>query len=155
VTRLDTVLKPYYAEADGIASAHDDTQDNGSAGAVVLCVDISPDVLAYLRGLLKSAGHRVVTAENLHDGLILLKTMRPAVVVMGAGLNATARHVIGGGIPSTPAGERPGSAAGGVLVARCRRSGRSGAAPDSESIGKRRLNLRATFSGRRAAHVPA
>jgi anti-sigma B factor antagonist len=88
VTRLDTVLKPYYAEADAIASAHDDTQDNLAAGAAVLCVDISPDVLAYLRGLLKGAGHRVVTAENLHDGLILLKTMRPAVVVMGAGLRA-------------------------------------------------------------------
>ena len=39
-------------------------------------------------GCSKRAGHRVVTAENLHDGLILLKTMRPTVVVMGAGLHA-------------------------------------------------------------------
>lgn len=88
VTRLDTVLKPYYAETDAIASAHDDTPDSAAAGPLVLCTDTSADVLAYLRGLLKSAGHRVVTAENLHDGLILLKTMRPAVVVMGAGLHA-------------------------------------------------------------------
>jgi anti-sigma B factor antagonist len=88
VTRLDSVLEPYYAEADAIASAHSETHDSAAAGALVLCTDTSADVLAYLRGLLKSAGHRVVTAENLHDGLILLKTMRPAVVVMGAGLHA-------------------------------------------------------------------
>jgi anti-sigma B factor antagonist len=89
ITKLDSVLKPYYAEADAIASAHSGphASDNLSA-ALVLCVDTSPDVLAYLRGLLKSAGLRVVTAENLHDGLILLKTMRPTVVVIGAGLDA-------------------------------------------------------------------
>lgn len=84
VTRLDTVLRPYYAEAEAIASAHSEAQ---APGSLVLCADPSADVLAYLRGLLKGAGHRVVTAENLHDGLILLKTMRPKVVVMGAALH--------------------------------------------------------------------
>ena len=89
ITKLDTVLKPYIAEADAIASAHSDPQaSNNTAGALVLCADNSPDVLAYLRGLIKTAGLRVVTAENLHDGLILLKTMRPTVVVIGAGLHA-------------------------------------------------------------------
>ena len=89
ITKLDTVLKPYIAEADAIASAHNDPQaSDNTAGALVLCADSSPDVLAYLRGLIKTAGLRVVTAENLHDGLILLKTMRPTVVVIGAGLNA-------------------------------------------------------------------
>ena len=88
ITKLDGVLKPYLTEADAIASAHGDPMaaDNTS-GALVLCADTSPDVLAYLRGLLKSEGLRVVTAENLHDGLILLKTMRPTVVVIGAGLH--------------------------------------------------------------------
>ena len=90
ITKLDTVLKPYIAEADAIASAHSEPQaSNNTAGALVLCADSSPDVLAYLRGLIKTAGLRVVTAENLHDGLILLKTMRPTVVVIGAGLHAT------------------------------------------------------------------
>ena len=85
VTKLDRVLKPYYAEAEAIAFAHSDDRDDGT---LVLCADTSIDVLVYLRGLLKGAGHRVVTAENLHDGLILLKTMRPAVVVMGASVHA-------------------------------------------------------------------
>ena len=89
ITKLDTVLKPYIAESDAIASAHSDPQaSDNTAAALVLCADASPDVLAYLRGLIKSEGLRVVTAENLHDGLILLKTMRPTVVVIGAGLNA-------------------------------------------------------------------
>lgn len=89
ITRLDGVLKPYLAEADAIASAHSEPHaGDNTSGALVLCADTSPDVLAYLRGLVKSAGLRVVTAENLHDGLILLKTMRPTVVVIGAGLHA-------------------------------------------------------------------
>ena len=89
VSKLDGVLKPYYAEAEAIASAHSDEHGTGpDAGSLILCADTSPDLLAYLRGLIKAAGHRVVTAENLHDGLILLKTMRPRVVVMGAGLHA-------------------------------------------------------------------
>lgn len=88
VTRLDSVLKPFYAEADALASAHSDAALEGARGALVLCADTSADVLAYLRGLVKGAGYRVVTAENLHDGLILLKTMRPKVVVMSAQLHA-------------------------------------------------------------------
>jgi anti-sigma B factor antagonist len=89
VTRLDTVLTPHSVEADAIASAHADPLANeDTARSLVLCADTSSDVLAYLRGLFKGAGHRVVTAENLHDGLILLKTMRPNVVVMGASLHA-------------------------------------------------------------------
>ena len=89
VTRLDSVLEPYYAEFDTTALAHRDAPATENlAGALVLCADTSSDVLAYLRSLLKGAGYRVVTAENLHDGLILLKSTRPAVVVMGAGLHA-------------------------------------------------------------------
>ena len=88
VTKLDGPLRPYIAEADAIALAHDELADDGASGPLILCADTSLDVLAYLRGLLKQAGHRVVTSQNLYDGLILLKTMRPTVVVMGEGLQA-------------------------------------------------------------------
>ena len=91
VTRLDGVLKPYFAEADAIASAHSEVHPVGAdtpANAQILCVDTSADLLVYLRGLLKEAGHRVVTAENLHDGLILLKAVQPRVIVMGSALHA-------------------------------------------------------------------
>jgi anti-sigma B factor antagonist len=88
VTKLDGPLRPYIAEADAIGLAHDELADDGASGPLILCADTSLDVLAYLRGLLKQAGHRVVTSQNLYDGLILLKTMRPTVVVMGEGLQA-------------------------------------------------------------------
>ena len=88
ITKLDGPLRPYIAEADAIALAHDEPADDGASGPLILCADTSLDVLAYLRGLLKQAGHRVVTSQNLYDGLILLKTMRPTVVVMGEGLQA-------------------------------------------------------------------
>ena len=55
---------------------------------VVLVVDDEPHIVALVAYHLAKSGYRVVTAANLHDALILLKTMRPAVVVMGAGLHA-------------------------------------------------------------------
>jgi len=90
ITKLDGVLRPYIAEADAIAMAHGDDQasDTEPTGSRILCADNSPNLLAYLRGLLKEAGHRVVTADNLYDGAILLKAMRPTAVVVGAALYA-------------------------------------------------------------------
>ena len=90
ISRLDSVLRPYIAEAEAIALAHGDDHagDTDPSGSRILCADNSPNVLAYLRGLLKEAGHRVVTADNLYDGAILLKAMRPTAVVVGATLYA-------------------------------------------------------------------
>jgi anti-sigma B factor antagonist len=90
ITRLDSVLRPYMAEADAIAQAHDDSIPDEAElpGSRILCVDTSSNVLAYLRELLKEAGYTVVTTDNLYDGDILLKAMRPAVVVIGSGLHA-------------------------------------------------------------------
>ena len=89
ITKLDVPLRPYLAEAVAIALAHQDAMGGDrDAGPLILCADTSLDVLAYLRGLLKQAGHEVVTSQNLFDGLILLKAMRPSVVVIGEGLQA-------------------------------------------------------------------
>ena len=89
ITKLEGPLRPYVAEADAIALAHDDhARAEGDSGPLILCADTSYDVLAYLSGLLKGAGHRVVTTQSLFDGLILLKAMRPSVVVIGEELQA-------------------------------------------------------------------
>ena len=89
ITKLDVPLRPYVAEADAIARAHAvDAGEDGASGPLILCADTSYDVLAYLGGLLKGAGHRVVTTQNLFDGLILLKAMRPSIVVIGQELQA-------------------------------------------------------------------
>ena len=90
ITRLDGPLRPYIAEdlRDRACKHHERAGEGAASGPLILCADTSLDVLAYLRGLLKEAGHRVVTSQNLYDGLILLKTMRPSVVVIGEGLQA-------------------------------------------------------------------
>jgi anti-sigma B factor antagonist len=87
ITRLKSVFQPYATEADSIADIHRgshgiDTFENFD----VLCVDESPDVLSYLRELLKEAGYRTLTAANLPDALILLKATRPKIVVIGTEL---------------------------------------------------------------------
>ena len=87
MTKLEGPLRPYIDEAGAIALT-DEGEAADASGPLILCADTSFDVLAYLRGLLKEAGYRVVTSQNLHDGLILLKSMRPSVVVIGEGLQA-------------------------------------------------------------------
>ena len=87
ITRLKSVFQPYATEADSIADLHRnnpgiDAFDNPD----VLRVDESPDVLTYLRELLKEAGYRTLTAANIPDALILLKATRPKMVVIGAEL---------------------------------------------------------------------
>ena len=86
ITRLKSVFQPYATEADSIADLHRGSQGIDAAfdNPDVLCVDESPDVLTYLRELLKEAGYRTLTAANLPDALILLKATRPRIVVIGA-----------------------------------------------------------------------
>ena len=89
-TRLHSIFHPYESEADAISAAYQVTRshDMSPLSADVLCVDKSADVLAYIRELLKEAGHRVITAANLPDALILLTATQPKVVVIGAELRA-------------------------------------------------------------------
>ena len=90
ITRLDAVFHAYATEADAIADAHrPERQDPALVNPDILCVDRSPDVLSYLRELLKEAGYGALTAANLPDALILLIATGPRVVVMGQEVRAT------------------------------------------------------------------
>jgi anti-anti-sigma factor len=85
ITRLRSVFQPYATEADSIADIHRSGQGvDAFENPDVLCVDESPDVLTYLRELLKEAGYRTLTAANIPDALILLKATHPKIVVIGA-----------------------------------------------------------------------
>jgi anti-anti-sigma factor len=82
LTRLKPVLQPFGSETEALADAH--RQRTGTFGTPdVLCVDQSDDVLAYVRELLRGDGHRIMTASNLPDAVILLSATRPKVVVTG------------------------------------------------------------------------
>jgi anti-anti-sigma factor len=82
VTRLKPVLQPFDTESEAIADAHRNRRDVFGAPDI-LCVDQSDDVLAYVREVLRRDGHRVMTASNLPDAVILLSAARPKVVVKG------------------------------------------------------------------------
>src|SRR5208337_50899 len=56
------------------------------SGAKILCVDTSPDLLAYLSALLKRAGYEVLTSRYLGEAMTLASVMRPNVVICGAGI---------------------------------------------------------------------
>ena len=94
ITRLKSVFQPYLTEADSITDLHRGSQGIDAAfdNPDVLCVDESPDVLTYLRELLKEAGYRTLTAANIPDALILLKATRPKIVVIGAELRTAERQ---------------------------------------------------------------
>ncbi len=86
VTNLHRLLEMHESEVEAVAAyygkaaARDGT---AVAGARVLCIDASEDVLAYLRELLRHAGYAPVTTSNPFDARILLKATRPALVILG------------------------------------------------------------------------
>jgi anti-sigma B factor antagonist len=91
VTRLQSILVPYESETEAIADVmRIRTASSGPlAGGAILCVEPSPDVLAYVREMLRSAGYAVVTAANIPDAMTLLIATRPKAIVISGTLRAT------------------------------------------------------------------
>jgi anti-sigma B factor antagonist len=89
VTKLQTVFESHPSESDAVAafySAAKEVKTPERLATDVLCVAPSLDVIAYLREVLRQAGHGVMTSDNLPDALILVRATRPKVVVMSAAL---------------------------------------------------------------------
>jgi anti-sigma B factor antagonist len=89
VTRLKSVFDVHPSRDAAVAAfaapaARAAGVDRMSADA--LCVHRSPDVLAFVRTLLKQAGYGVLTADNLSDALALLQGSAPRVVLIDSGL---------------------------------------------------------------------
>jgi len=91
VTRLRSVFDAHASEEDAIAAFYR-RSDSGTGSfrfrIDILCVDFSSDVQAYIRELLGHAGFGVLTAGNLHDGLILLQATKPRLLVINSDLRA-------------------------------------------------------------------
>jgi len=90
VTRLQSIFDTHPSDAEAVAAFY---RDGGSAASSpdrlatdILCVAPSLDVIAYLREVLRQAGHGVMTSDNLPDALMLLRATRPRVIVMSAEL---------------------------------------------------------------------
>jgi CheY-like chemotaxis protein len=92
ITKLASVFDLYESEADAIAAFYDTARRPDTSlpfhPANILCVEKSVDLLNYIGELLRQAGLRAITVDNLPDALILLKATRPKVVVVSAGLRS-------------------------------------------------------------------
>jgi anti-anti-sigma factor len=94
ITNLLTVFATYATEREAIEAfsggRRSDQTPAESSGSKILCVDTSPDVLAYLSALLKRAGYEVFTSQYLGEAQTLVNVIKPNVVVCGAGISGLA-----------------------------------------------------------------
>lgn len=100
ITRLADVFDVHTGEDEAIAAFYRGSKPADARmtlGGDVLCVDESPDVLAYVCAVLREAGYRVMHAGNVSDAAVLLKVSRPRVVVIGAGARARLESARAGG----------------------------------------------------------
>jgi anti-sigma B factor antagonist len=92
ITRLSTVFDVHESETDAIAAFYREssvsTRPSAFVAPTVLCVDKSPDVLTYMREVLRQAGFSVATADNVPDAVTLLKATTPKVVLLGGDMRS-------------------------------------------------------------------
>jgi anti-sigma B factor antagonist len=96
MTNLHKVFEIYESEDEAILAALRGRRPATESPAdnprpAVLCVDQSPDVLAYLAELLKKEGLRPITASNLVDAQVLMKARAPRLILVNARLSANGR----------------------------------------------------------------
>lgn len=86
ITNLSTLFDAHGSEESAISAFYrrsKATAAPSSLGHSVVCVDKSADVLAYLRELLSRGGYEVHTTNSLADSVILIRVIRPLVLVVG------------------------------------------------------------------------
>jgi anti-sigma B factor antagonist len=92
MTNLHTLFEIHQGEESAISAFYGGSRRHEDAvvyGPLVLCVDQSNEVLAYVRELLKRGGYEVHTSSSLPDALILLRVMRPALLLRGPNMPAS------------------------------------------------------------------
>ena len=85
LTHLHALLAMHSSETEAIAAFYRKAPQEAMAKSDirVLCVDTSPDVLAYLREVLRRAGYHPLAVSNVYDALILLRAAPPKILVLG------------------------------------------------------------------------
>ena len=86
LTKLSDVLTMHASEAQAIEALHSrgSVQPNPiSEAGTILCLDQSMDLLAYLRESLERAGFKTQSARTLPDSILLIRTIRPSMVISG------------------------------------------------------------------------
>ncbi len=90
ITNLCSILETHDSETEAIAAFYKPTVDPQPLrrGTPVLCIDRSATVLACLRELLRHAGFDPLTTTSVFDARILMKAVKPAVVIVGPEISA-------------------------------------------------------------------
>jgi anti-sigma B factor antagonist len=90
ITKLTKVVDSYDTEAEAIAAFYHRSKmdERPFLDCDILCVHQSPDVVAYLRGVLRQASYGVIASDNLPDALTLLTATRPRLVVIESSLRS-------------------------------------------------------------------
>jgi len=87
VTRLTAIFRLYDSEEQAILSFLKETSVSDSeapvAGPLVLFVDRSADLCAFVRALLRNQGHEVLTTCRTHDAKLLLTATQFDYLVLG------------------------------------------------------------------------
>ena len=94
MTNLNALFDTHESEESAVSAFYRRPSTPAQAtrtGVSVLCVDRSPDVLAYLRELLQRAGYDVHTSNSLADSLILMRVTRFRLLLLGPGLTASSQ----------------------------------------------------------------
>lgn len=91
ITKLAGVFDVHSREEEAIAAFYGQSKPadaRAMLGGDILCVDESPDVLAYMCAVLREAGYRVMQSGNVSDAAVVLKVSRPRVLVIGSSARA-------------------------------------------------------------------
>jgi anti-sigma B factor antagonist len=93
MTNLHRIFEIYDTEDEAILAALEAKRmkaepEAAASRPAILCVDSSPDVLAYLAQLLKKEGFQAITASNLVDAQVLMKARAPRLILGNSRLAA-------------------------------------------------------------------
>jgi anti-sigma B factor antagonist len=86
LTKLTGVLNLHDSESSAIAAFERKEPPRGILpyeDATILCLDTSVDLLACLRESLEHAGFHTQSAKTIPDAILLVRTIRPALVIAG------------------------------------------------------------------------
>ena len=100
ITRLAGVFDVHTREDEAIAAFYQpsrSTEARQPSGGDILCVNDSLDQLAYICGVLRAAGYRVLPCGNAADAAVLVKVSSPRAIVAGAGARARLESLRAGG----------------------------------------------------------
>jgi len=92
ITNLGTLFDAHASEESAISAFYRRSKavDAPSLqGHSIVCVDKNADVLAYLRELLTRGGYDVHTTNSLADSVILIRVIRPLVLLVGPSVSGS------------------------------------------------------------------